>query len=146
MRRTRRIIQDDIVEICQKSLDKEKHHSQKRLPLETWIQRMDKIMVDCLNKFEMYSNNEWNLAIQKIEKMKASGVPYRSHNDENFKNALDEVELLFSKRNDEDMFAESILSMVSYYARSKRRKAMEEIAFVLMVTLIQPQLMMNEAW
>lgn len=152
-RRTVRVMQEvnmdnDVISavtpIPPKTTEKEKVN--RRLPLDTWIQKMDKIMIDCLNKLEMFSASEWYLALQKVEKMKLGGVPYRSKNDENFKNALSEIDLLFSLKDEPDAFAESMLSFVRHYARSKRRKAMEEIAFVLTVIVIQPQLMMNETW
>lgn len=119
--------------------EQEQEHNHRRLPLTTWIQKMDQIMIDCLARFELFSNNDWNIAINKLEKMMMSGVPYRSRTDANFKNALTEIELLFSIRHDIDAFTESMLSFVRHYANSKRRKAMEEIAFVLTVIIIQPQ-------
>jgi hypothetical protein len=119
--------------------DQEQEHNYRRLPLTTWIRKMDLIIMDCLSRFELFSNNDWNIAINKLEKMMMSGVPYRSKTDENFTNALKEIELLFSIRHDTDAFTECMLSFVRHYANSRRRKAMEEIAFVLTVIIIQPQ-------
>lgn len=127
-----------------KVTDQECEHNHRRLPLTTWIRKMDQIMMDCLSRFELFSNNDWNIAINKLEKMMMSGVPYRSRNDENFKNALNEIELLFSIRHNTDAFTESMLSFVRHYANSRRRKAMEEIAFVLTVIIIQPQFNINQ--
>jgi len=118
----------------------------KRLPLNIWIQKMDKVMLNCLAKLELFSETEWMMAIEKIQKMKVAGVPYRSKTDENFTNAVNEVEMLLSIRHDNNLFVESMMSMVSYYASCKRRKAMEEIGFVLNVVLIQPQLVIMETW
>ncbi len=120
-------------------------HIHKRLPLNTWIEKMNQCMIECLNKFEAFNEFEWRLASNKIGKMMESGVPYRSANDMNFRNALCEVDALFQQKYDMKVFSETILSYVNQYARSKRRKAMEEIAFVLIVAMIQPQLTINES-
>lgn len=145
-RRTVCSMQDDAFQIRARLCENENEPTHKRLPLTTWIQKMDKVMLDCLAKLELFSDSEWVMAIDKVEKMKLAGVPYRSKTDDNFKNALNEIEMLFSKRHDNNLFVESMLSLVNYYAHSKRRKAMEEIGFVLNVILIQPQLVIMETW
>lgn len=126
--------------------EKEHEHIHKRLPFDTWIQNMDKMMIDICTKLELFSDHEWHVALNKFARMKTSGLPYRCNEDANFKNALKEINKLFALRGNKHAFAEAMTEMVRTYAESKRRKAMEEIAFILTVIIIQPQLNINETW
>lgn len=126
--------------------EKEHENVHKRLPLDTWIQNMDKMMTDISTKLESFSDYEWHVALNKVDRMQTCGLPYRSKEDANFKNALKEINALFAVRGEKDVFAEAMCDLVRTYVLSKRRKAMEEIAFILNVIIIQPQLNINETW